>query len=142
MGRKSKKGGEGGADAAVQPFCYYCDREFDTEAVVIAHQKSRHFKCASCGKRMTTLGALLTHARHVHKETLKAVPNAREGREDLSVQVYGMDGVPDDILEAPAGKRMRVHGHDDDGEGEGECAREAAGSCARLWQARRNCATR
>ena len=111
MGRKSKKGEAAGP--AVQPFCYYCDREFDTEAVVIAHQKSRHFKCVSCGKRMTTLGALVTHARHVHKEALKSVPNAREGRDDLEVQVYGMDGVPDEILVAPpVGKRMRVHGAD------------------------------
>ena len=51
-----------------QPFCYYCDRGFDNEAVLIQHQKSRHFKCDACGKKMTGLGALITHARHVHKD--------------------------------------------------------------------------
>lgn len=53
----------------------------------------------------------------VHKETLKGVPNAREGRDDISVQVFGMDGVPEELL-VPAGgvKRQRVSGRDDDDE--------------------------
>lgn len=28
-------------------FCYYCDREFDDEKVLIQHQKAKHFKCMS-----------------------------------------------------------------------------------------------
>ena len=55
MGRKSKgRGGE------VTPFCYYCDREFDDDNVLIEHQKARHFKCM-CGKRMATAQSLSVH---------------------------------------------------------------------------------
>jgi hypothetical protein len=47
---------------------------------------------------MTTVGALVIHASQVHKETLKTVPNAKEGRDSLDVQVYGMENVPDELL--------------------------------------------
>jgi hypothetical protein len=60
MGRKSKAKGP-----VVQPFCYYCDREFDDENVLILHQKAKHFKCHVCFKRMTTIQALSIHLSHV-----------------------------------------------------------------------------
>jgi hypothetical protein len=62
MGRKSKPGGK--ADEQT-PFCYYCDREFKDEAVLIDHQKAIHFKCRTCGKRMTTVEALRVHLSNV-----------------------------------------------------------------------------
>jgi hypothetical protein len=111
MGRKKRRDE---AKDAVQPFCYYCDREFDNENVLIQHQKSKHFKCHACGKKMTTVGALITHFKHVHKEAIKKVPNAKEGRDGLALQVYGMEGVPPEMLhDAPATKRQRVHGNED-----------------------------
>jgi len=35
--------------------------------VLIQHQKSKHFKCHVCNKKMVAIGALTTHLMHVHK---------------------------------------------------------------------------
>ena len=79
MGKPSK------AHLKVAPFCYYCgdDRDFADEQVLIAHQKARHFRCTAeaCGKRMATVEALRVHVLNVHKEVLRAVPNAAPGRD-------------------------------------------------------------
>lgn len=127
MGRKKKTDGQhiNDINETIQPWCYYCDREFDNEAVVIQHQKSKHFRCIECGKKMTTLGALVTHLRHVHKENLKKVPNAREGRDATNIEVYGMQGIPEEFLtsSAPPGKRQRIHGNDDDSGNEGDVSK-------------------
>ena len=56
---------------------------------------------------MTTVGALAIHSQQVHKETLHKVPNAREGRDSIDVQVYGMEGVPDELIVAGT-KRQRM----------------------------------
>ena len=40
-------------------------------------------------QKMTTVGALVVHSQQVHKEVLKRVPNAKEGRDSLDIQVYG-----------------------------------------------------
>ena len=70
MGRKSKGGGGKAEEEA--PFCYYCDREFKDEAVLIDHQKAIHFKCKTCGKRMTTVEALRVHHANVRRPTRRA----------------------------------------------------------------------
>jgi hypothetical protein len=93
MGRKSKK------KEKFIPFCYYCDREFIDESQLILHQKLKHFKCESCGKKMTTSDALRVHMAQVHKETLRAVPNAIEGRRSIDMVVFGMEGVPAELVE-------------------------------------------
>jgi hypothetical protein len=49
----------------------------------------------------------------VHKETIKVVPNALEGRDSLDIHIYGMDGVPPELLGATGVKRQRVYGSDD-----------------------------
>lgn len=61
MGRKSKPKT---AETAL-PFCYYCDREFDDDNVLISHQKAKHFKCHVCSKRLTTAKSLLVHITQV-----------------------------------------------------------------------------
>jgi transcription initiation factor IIE alpha subunit len=53
-----------------KPFCYYCDRPFDDEKVLVQHQKAKHFKCQVCGKKMTTASSLSIHCIQVHKENL------------------------------------------------------------------------
>jgi hypothetical protein len=106
MGRKSKR------TVTVQPFCYYCDREFDDEATLIDHQRAKHFKCPSCHKKLTTIGALMTHSMQVHKEKITAVANAKEGRTSVDVQIYGMEGIPPEMMHS---KRMKLMY----GEGEG-----------------------
>lgn len=60
MGRKSKRASDKPSDDVIDMFCYYCDREFDDDNVLIEHQKARHFKCM-CGKRMATAQSLSVH---------------------------------------------------------------------------------
>ena len=83
--------------------------QFDDENTLIQHQKARHFQCGFCYKKMTTVGALAIHSLQVHKEALKKVPNAREGRDSIEVQVYGMENVPEELLVAGV-KRQRMTG--------------------------------
>lgn len=48
-------------------WCWYCDREFEDEKVLIQHQKARHFKCPFCPRRLNTAGGLAVHLGQVHK---------------------------------------------------------------------------
>lgn len=63
MGRKSKP--------KMKPFCYYCDRVFDDEMVLVTHQKAKHWKCQHCQKKLGSSHSLTVHVFQVHKETLK-----------------------------------------------------------------------
>lgn len=83
---------------ALKPFCYYCDKEFNNEIILHQHQKARHFNCKACKKRFSTAPALDTHMLQVHKEKLRGVPNAKSGRELFDISIYGMDGVPMELL--------------------------------------------
>eukprot|EP00474_Spongospora_subterranea_P008904 CRZ09362.1 hypothetical protein [Spongospora subterranea] len=90
MGRKSKP--------KMKPFCFYCDRIFDDEMVLVTHQKAKHFKCHHCQKKLGSAHSLTVHVFQVHKETLKSVPNAKKGRDDLELGIFGMQNIPEDIL--------------------------------------------
>ena len=79
-------------------WCFYCDREFDDEKVLILHQKAKHFKCEHCSKKLSTAGGLVVHIVQVHKETISEIPNAKPGRESTEFEVYGMAGIPDEFL--------------------------------------------
>ena len=57
MGRKKRK--------FVKPWCWYCNREFEDEAVLIQHQKARHFKCNVCHKKLFTGPGLAIHMMQV-----------------------------------------------------------------------------
>lgn len=63
MGRSKKK-------KEVKPWCYYCDREFEDESILIQHQKAKHFKCHVCYKKLSTASGMVVHVVQVHKETL------------------------------------------------------------------------
>ena len=80
--------------------CRYCDREFEDELVLQNHQKAKHFKCNHCNRRLNTIGGLVTHAEHMHKEIVRSVPNAIPGRETTEYEIYGMIGIPEEHLEA------------------------------------------
>lgn len=43
------------------------------------------------------------HVLQVHKETVSKVPNAKEGRESTDIEIYGMQGIPPDVLAAHYG---------------------------------------
>lgn len=75
-------------------YCYYCDRIFDDEKILIQHQKARHFKCHICHKKLSTASGMRIHMMQVHKEQLTSVPNAKPGQDSVELQIYGMEGVP------------------------------------------------
>ncbi|GME22522.1 hypothetical protein GTA08_BOTSDO11874 [Neofusicoccum parvum] len=83
-----------------RPWCYYCERDFDDLKILINHQKAKHFKCERCGRRLNTAGGLNVHMTQVHKETLTQVENALPNRQGLDYEIFGMEGVPEDIENA------------------------------------------
>ena len=83
-----------------RPWCYYCERDFDDARVLLSHQKAKHFRCNHCNRRLNTAGGLSVHLQQVHKETLTSVENAIEGREGVDPEIFGMCGVPEDLVNA------------------------------------------
>lgn len=83
-----------------RPWCYYCERDFDDQKVLLNHQKAKHFKCDKCNRRLNTAGGLSVHLQQVHKETLTHVENAIDGREGVEPEVFGMMGIPEELLAA------------------------------------------
>jgi len=92
MGRKKKK--------QSKPWCWYCNREFDDEKILIQHQKAKHFKCHICHKKLYTGPGLSIHCMQVHKETIDKVPNSLPHRGNIEIEIYGMEGIPDADLKA------------------------------------------
>ncbi|KAI5646634.1 hypothetical protein NE865_01568 [Phthorimaea operculella] len=92
MGRKKKK--------ASKPWCWYCNREFDDEKILIQHQKAKHFKCHICHKKLYTGPGLSIHCMQVHKEAIDKVPNSLPNRSNIEIEIYGMEGIPpEDVRE-------------------------------------------
>ncbi|KAH6695122.1 hypothetical protein F5X68DRAFT_272591 [Plectosphaerella plurivora] len=98
MGKK-KRGHPDVEDILARPWCYYCERDFEDLKLLISHQKAKHFKCDRCGRRLNTAGGLSVHLNQVHKETLNQVENALPNRQGLDVEIFGMEGIPHEILE-------------------------------------------
>lgn len=88
----------------MKPWCWYCNRDFDDEKILIQHQKAKHFKCHICHKKLYTGPGLAIHCMQVHKETIDGVPNAIPGRTDIELEIYGMEGIPEKDME----ERRRV----------------------------------
>jgi hypothetical protein len=99
MGKKKRKF-QTVEDVLARPWCYYCERDFDDLKILISHQKARHFKCDKCYRRLNTAGGLNVHMNQVHKETLSQVENALPNRKGLEVEIFGMEGVPEDVVQA------------------------------------------
>ncbi|XP_059093717.1 BUB3-interacting and GLEBS motif-containing protein ZNF207-like isoform X1 [Tigriopus californicus] len=91
MGRKKKK--------QSKPWCWYCNREFDDEKILIQHQKAKHFKCHICHKKLYTGPGLSIHCMQVHKETIDKVPNSQPNRGNIEIEIYGMEGIPQEDLQ-------------------------------------------
>lgn len=123
MGKKRR--GPTLEELLARPWCYYCERDFDDLKILISHQKAKHFKCERCGRRLNTAGGenrihpsqtrraatkltrpgLSVHMSQVHKEQLSGVDNALPNRSSLDVEIFGMEGVPEDIIQ---GHHQRV----------------------------------
>ncbi|KAF8638141.1 hypothetical protein AX17_002414 [Amanita inopinata Kibby_2008] len=90
MGKKKNK-------QIIRPWCWYCEREFEDEKVLMQHQKAKHFKCGMCPRRLNTAGGLAVHIQQVHKlepENLPRIENALPGRDGYEVEIFGMVGIP------------------------------------------------
>ncbi|KAK8148478.1 hypothetical protein MY1884_004450 [Beauveria asiatica] len=96
---KRRRGHTDVEELLARPWCYYCERDFEDLKLLISHQKAKHFKCERCGRRLNTAGGLSVHMNQVHKETVSQVENALPNRQGLDVEIFGMEGVPQDILE-------------------------------------------
>ncbi|EPQ02489.1 Zinc finger protein 207 [Myotis brandtii] len=115
MGRKRKK--------QLKPWCWYCNRDFDDEKILIQHQKAKHFKCHICHKKLYRGPGLATHCSQVHKKTIDAVPNAIPGRTDIGLDICGMEGIPEKdmderrrLLEQKTQERQKRKQQDDSDE--------------------------
>lgn len=97
---KKKRGHADIEEVMQRPWCYYCERDFDDLKILISHQKAKHFKCDKCGRRLNTAGGLSVHLNQVHKESLTAVENALPNRSDASIEIFGMEGIPEDVMNA------------------------------------------
>ncbi|XP_059612945.1 BUB3-interacting and GLEBS motif-containing protein ZNF207 isoform X2 [Phlebotomus argentipes] len=107
MGRKKKK--------ASKPWCWYCNREFDDDKILVQHQKAKHFKCHICHKKLYTGPGLSIHCMQVHKETIDKVPNSLPNRSNIEIEIYGMEGIPaEDIREHEKAKNGNKSDSDDD----------------------------
>ncbi|KAJ2735192.1 hypothetical protein IW152_001711 [Coemansia sp. BCRC 34962] len=94
MGRKKSKRME------VKPWCWYCEREFEDEKVLIQHQRAKHFKCHICSRRLNSAGGMFIHVAQVHKESITRVPNAMPGRDKAEIEIFGSVGIPEeDVVE-------------------------------------------
>ncbi|KAI9761689.1 MAG: hypothetical protein M1835_008140 [Candelina submexicana] len=107
MGKNKKRGHPDVEEILARPWCYYCERDFDDLKILISHQKAKHFKCERCGRRLNTAGGLSVHLNQVHKETLTTVENALPNRNGLEVEIFGMEGIPEDVV---ASHNQRVLG--------------------------------
>ena len=123
-----------------RPWCYYCERDFDDLKILINHQKAKHFKCERCGRRLNTAGGehvslkvlrpsnadtgLSVHMTQVHKESLASIENALPNRAGLDVEIFGMEGIPEDIVTA---HQQRVIGQFAQAEAERRAATGNAG---------------
>ncbi|KAI8824352.1 uncharacterized protein EV422DRAFT_576752 [Fimicolochytrium jonesii] len=96
MGKKKRK--------EMKPWCWYCDREFEDEKVLIDHQRIKHYKCTECGKKLNTANGMVIHMQQVHKQPCTTVNNALPGRDSVDIEIFGMVGVPEEDLQAHINK--------------------------------------
>ncbi|KAG8927599.1 hypothetical protein FRC03_008242 [Tulasnella sp. 419] len=85
--------------AVLLPWCWYCEREFEDEKVLMQHQKAKHYKCKHCPRKLNTAGGLAVHVQQVHKLEPEKIENAIPGRDGGEVEIFGMEGIPKNDLE-------------------------------------------
>ncbi|SAM07656.1 hypothetical protein [Absidia glauca] len=85
----------------VMPWCWYCEREFEDQQTLIVHQKAKHFRCPQpdCKRTHHSFIVMAKHAL-THNLTVESVPNALTHRNDTTIEITGMNGVPEPDLYA------------------------------------------
>lgn len=106
MGRKKKK--------PVKPWCWYCNREFDDDKILVQHQRAKHFKCPFCHKKLYSGPGLTVHCVQVHKETLDKIPEALPNRNSVDIDIYGMQGIPEEDIREHERLKRGDDGHSQD----------------------------
>ena len=102
MGRKKR------GITILKPFCYYCDKEFDNANILLQHQKNRHFACKNCSRKFSTAASMSSHVLTVHNLAVSKVPNAKAGRDAIGDNIYGMEGVPAEVIEERLSLKMTI----------------------------------
>mmetsp|Transcript_27277 Transcript_27277/g.68474 ORF Transcript_27277/g.68474 Transcript_27277/m.68474 type:complete len:303 (-) Transcript_27277:27-935(-) len=77
-----------------KPTCWYCEREFEDEGILIEHQRAKHFKCTVCHRRLQSASGMALHVYEVHKRHVDKVPNALPGKDSVKHNIVGSQGVP------------------------------------------------
>jgi hypothetical protein len=122
-------------DLIARPWCYYCERDFDDNLVLTQHQKAKHFQCKECKRRLNTAGGLMVHMDQVHKKKLTHVDNALESRQGIEPEIFGMMGIPQQLVDAHRqnilneffkadAERRAKNGNPPPGQGSGESAKK------------------
>ncbi|KAK0518748.1 hypothetical protein OC834_007618 [Tilletia horrida] len=104
MGKKRKR------QPANEAWCWYCDREFEDEKVLLQHQKAKHYRCPHCPRRLNTAGGLAVHITQVHKLEPDRLTNTLPGRDTFDVEIFGMTGIPERDLEEWRARRAAARG--------------------------------
>ncbi|KAI8097651.1 uncharacterized protein BX664DRAFT_326926, partial [Halteromyces radiatus] len=85
----------------LRPWCWYCERDFESLSVLIEHQKAKHFKCSQCRRTWYSIRKLIVHAMSQHDMNIISVANALPHRTNqIHLEIIGMDGIPEDDLYA------------------------------------------
>ncbi|KAJ9075823.1 hypothetical protein DSO57_1032005 [Entomophthora muscae] len=93
MGKKRK------VIVTILPWCWYCEREFDSEKLLIEHQRKRHYTCEICSKKHKTLAYLNEHSIREHKAPIEKVAYSLPGRDSVDIVIRGTEGIPEkDVL--------------------------------------------
>lgn len=111
MGKKRVHAQQSGETEARPPpgkspfWCYYCGYEATDETKLIQHQAAKHFACPFCdvgafGRLCQSLSGLVSHVRRSHRKDLDKVPGAIQGRDSVSMNIFGMSGIPQELLDA------------------------------------------
>ena len=75
--------------ALKRPWCWFCERDFDDEKVLILHQKAKHFKCPTCHRKLNTAQGMFVHMAQVHKETITKFDDADVFHLGCQMQFWG-----------------------------------------------------
>lgn len=81
---------------------------------------------------MSSATSLSTHCLHVHKEPLDKVPNAKATRDSVEYEIFGMDGIPEEVWKEHRAMKGEADDDSDDESGgnkkpkQGEAAASSA----------------